>query len=71
MTEEQTVTIDGKEYKLSELNDKAKADLSSLQLVDRKIAEAQQQLAILQTARNAYAQSLGQQLPKDAAKKAN
>ena len=65
MTKDQTLTIDGKEYKLSELNDKAKADLASLQLVDRKIAEAQQQLAILQTARNAYALSLNGQLSQD------
>jgi len=61
---EPKVTIDGKEYKLDDLSDKAKADLTSLQLVDQKIAQKQQDLAILQTARNAYAKSLTEQLPK-------
>lgn len=64
MAEEQTVTIDNQDYKLSEMSDKAKEDLGSLRAVDRKIAEAQQDLAILQTARNAYAKSLSEQLPK-------
>ncbi len=59
----QTVTIDGKEFALDTLSDKAKADLASLQLVDHKIAQSQQELAIFQTARNAYARSLSEQLP--------
>lgn len=58
------VTIDGKEYVAEDLSEKAKQDLLSLQLVDQKIAQAQQDLAILQTARNAYAKSLSDQLPK-------
>jgi len=62
---EAKLTIDGKEYNLDDLSDKAKADLTSLQLVDQKIAQNQQDLAILQTARNAYANSLTEQLPKD------
>jgi len=58
-----TVTIDNKEYAVEDLSDKAKADLGSMQLVDQKIAQNQQELAILRTARNAYAQSLAEQLP--------
>lgn len=57
------VTIDGKEYVLEDLSEKARQDLSSLRLVDRKINENKQQHAILQTARNAYARSLSEQLP--------
>ncbi len=57
-----TVTIDGKEYELDGLSDQAKNDLLSLQLVDQKISQKQQDLAILQTARNAYARSLSEQL---------
>jgi cytochrome c biogenesis factor len=57
------VTIDGKEYTLDNLSEKAKQDLASLNLADRKINENKQELAILQTARNAYARSLSEQLP--------
>jgi hypothetical protein len=64
MTNAPKVTIDGKEYKLDDLSDKAKADLTSMKLVDQKIAQKQQDLAILQTARNAYAKSLTENLPK-------
>jgi hypothetical protein len=52
------VTIDGTEYDVESLSDEAKAQLTSLQVVDQKIAEAKQQLAILQTARNAYGNDL-------------
>jgi hypothetical protein len=50
-----TVTIDGKEYDLESLSDAAKAQMQSIQVVDRNIADAQAELSILQTARNAYA----------------
>ena len=63
MTNDQKITIDGKEYALADLSDKAKGDLGSMQLVDQKIAQNQQEMAILQTARNAYAKSLAEQLP--------
>ena len=62
---EEKVTIDGKEYAAADLSEKAKAELVSLQVVDQKIAQNQQELAILQTARNAYAKSLSEQLPVD------
>jgi len=58
-----TITIDGKEYDLESLSDAAKAQMQSIQVVDRKIAEAQADLAILQTARNAYANNLKTELP--------
>ena len=52
------VTIDGTDYDLDEMSDNAKAQLESLVAVDKKIGEIQQDLAILQTARNAYAVAL-------------
>lgn len=52
------ITIDGTEYEIDALSDEVKAQLNSLQVVDRKIAEAKQQLAILHTARNAYGNDL-------------
>ena len=59
------VTIDGKEYPLGSLSEEAKGQLVSLQMVDQKIIELQQQLAIHQTARNAYAKALNDALPSD------
>ncbi len=70
MTEKQTITIDGTEYDYNNLSDKAKADLLSMQLVDQKISQNQQELSIFQTARNAYANSLSEQLPKKESSKA-
>ena len=54
----QTITIDGKEFALTDLSDQAKAQLGNLQAADTEISRLQVQLAIAQTARNAYAQVL-------------
>lgn len=66
MTDKQkkTVSIDGTEYTLDELSDKAKSNLANLHITDREIARLQQLLAIAQTARNAYAKALKEELPK-------
>jgi uncharacterized small protein (DUF1192 family) len=66
MTDQPKVTIDEKEYLISDLSDQAKAELGSMNVVDQKIANLQQEIAIMQTARNAYAQALAAALPKDA-----
>jgi hypothetical protein len=58
------VTIDGKEYDLEALSDEAKNQLTSIQFVDRKIAELQAELAVCQTARNTYAKTLSDMLAK-------
>jgi hypothetical protein len=58
------ITIDNQEYDLDKLSAEAKAQLLSLQVTDQKIAQLQQDLAIAQTARNAYAQALAALLPK-------
>jgi len=64
-----TITIDNKEYKLADLSDEAKAQIGSIQVVDQKIADLNSQLAIMQTARNAYSQALTSLLPKKRAAK--
>ena len=46
-----TITIDGLIYDLDSLSDDAKAQLGSMQAVDRRIAMVQEEMAILQTAR--------------------
>ena len=63
MSAGQTITIDGKEYPLESLSEAAKSQLTNLRIVDQEIARLQQQQAIAQTARNAYAQALQVELP--------
>jgi cell division protein ZapA (FtsZ GTPase activity inhibitor) len=63
-----TITIDGKSYKLDTLSEEAKAQLTSIQVVDQKIANLNAELAIMQTARNAYALALSSLLPKTSKK---
>ena len=65
MTDVKTITIDDKEYVLEDLSEAARAQLISLQITDQEIIRLQQQQNIAQTARNAYAQALSAELPKD------
>ena len=65
MTDVKTITIDDKEYVLDDLSEAARAELISLQITDQEIIRLQQQQKIAQTARNAYAQALSAELPKD------
>ena len=64
MANEPKVTIDEKDYLIADLSDDAKAQLSSLNVVDQKIISLQQEIGIMQTARNAYANALATALPK-------
>lgn len=58
------IKIDGTEYDTESLSEGAKSQLMNLQVVDQKIAATQQEIAIMQTARNAYAQALQAELAK-------
>jgi hypothetical protein len=63
MANSPTITIDGKDYLVEDLSDQAKAELGSIKIVDQKIANLEQEMAIMKTARNAYARALGAVLP--------
>lgn len=65
MSKPETISIDNKEYVLQDLSAEAKTQLTNLSVVDQEIARLQQQLAIAQTARSAYANALKEELPKD------
>lgn len=52
------IKIDGKEYELDSLSDKAIAHVESLKFVDSEISRVGLQLAALQTARNTYGVAL-------------
>lgn len=58
------ITIDGTEYHLNELSENARNQVTNLRVTDQEIARLQQQLAIYQTARTAYARALAEELPK-------
>ena len=64
MADEPKVTIDEKDYLIEDLSDDAKAQLGSLNVTDQKITNLQQEIGIMQTARNAYANALAAALPK-------
>ncbi len=58
------MTINGQEYDTEDFSDQAKAQLVSLQTVDGKIADLNNEIAIMQTAKNAYGKALNELLPK-------
>ena len=58
------LNIDGREYDTEKLSEDAKAQLTNVQVVDRKVSQLQQELAIMKTARNAYIRSLQEELAK-------
>lgn len=60
------VTIDGKDYDTDKLSAEANANIQNLQYTEQKIAELKRELAVVQTARTAYAHALKGSLPKDA-----
>ena len=57
-----TWTIDDKEYNIADLSEAAKSQIVNLQVVDQEIANLKQQLAIMQTARNAYGSALNTEI---------
>ena len=54
----QTITINNQEYAVADLSEAAKAQIANIQIADAEIVRLQQQLALVQTARNAYAAAL-------------
>ncbi|MBY4679056.1 DUF6447 family protein [Marinobacterium arenosum] len=58
------LTVDGREYLISELSPEAQADLQSLQFAKAEVQRLQAQLALAQTAANAYQQALIAKLPQ-------
>ena len=64
------ITIDGKVYDIDTLPQEVKGQLAALQQCDQKINSWNMDIAIAQTASNAYADALKGLLPKAAASKA-
>ena len=55
-----TIKINNQDYETDTLPDSAKQQLQMLALTDAEISRLQAQLAIAQTARNAYARALAE-----------
>lgn len=58
MTQVPTLTLNGKDYVISDLSEGARLQVANIQIVDAELARLQQQVAIAQTARNAYMAAL-------------
>ena len=58
MTQSITVNVNGKEYAVESLPEAARVQVANVQVADAELARLQQQLALVQTARNAYVAAL-------------
>lgn len=54
----QTLTINDKSYDIEELSDEAKTLLKNVSYTDAKLTDLKREIAVVQTARNAYLQAL-------------
>lgn len=52
------ITLNGTRYATAKLSEPAKVQIANIKVVDAEIARLNQQLAIAQTARNAYSNAL-------------
>lgn len=57
------VNVNGTEYNIADLSDEAKMQVQNLRAADAEIRHLNIQLALAQTARNAYIQALQAALP--------
>ena len=59
------ITVDGMEYNTEDLSDNGKAQLASLQFLEVQMSKLQNEIAVFQTAKNAYISALKVELQKD------
>ena len=59
-----TIKINGQEYKLADLSEEAKVQLTNLRVCDTELQRLKAQIAITETAKAAYARALEAALPK-------
>ena len=58
------ITVDGVEYNSEDLSDNGKAQVASLQFLEVQMKKIQSEIAVYQTARNAYVAALKAELEK-------
>lgn len=59
------ITIDDIEYNTEDLSENGKAQLASLQFLDIQMKKIKSEIAVYQTARNAYVSELKSELEKE------
>ena len=59
------ITVDGIEYNTEDLSDNGKAQLASLQFLEVRMSKLQNEIAVFQTAKNAYISALKAELQKE------
>lgn len=59
------ITVDGIEYNTEDLSDNGKAQLASLQFLEVQMSKLQNEIAVFQTAKNAYISALKAELHKE------
>ena len=59
------INVDGVEYSTEDLNNEAKAVVESLRFVEQEIVQTQARVAVLNTAKSAYINSLKAHLRSD------
>lgn len=64
MTENATIRINDKEYNIDDLSNEAKSYIAQIQLIDSEVAPMKAKLAVFQTARDTYSNSLNAELEK-------
>lgn len=64
MTNQQTITIDNKQYNFDDFNDNARAQLENLRFVDEQLQLLVNRAALIQTAKAAYTRVLADSLPE-------
>lgn len=60
------ISVDGIEYNTEDLTDNGKAQLASLQFLEVQMNKIRSEIAVYQTAKNAYIQALKEELENDA-----
>jgi hypothetical protein len=55
---DEVIKIDGDEYEINSLTDQARATLTTIQFVDKKVNELTNMKALLQRAKNSYVDAL-------------
>lgn len=58
------ITVDGIEYNTEDLSDNGKAQLASLQFLEVQMGKLKNEIAVFQTAKNAYVSALKSELSK-------
>ncbi|GAB2851324.1 hypothetical protein GCM10027277_19500 [Pseudoduganella ginsengisoli] len=64
MDEQEEVTIDGVSYRVDELSEEARTQVTNIKFVDNEIATLNARLAVYATARKAYENALRLAMPR-------